>query len=44
MQPGETLFDIAQHYGISIEALAEANSIVDPTQVKPGDKIKIPVH
>ena len=44
VQPGETLFDIAQHYGISIEALAKANSIVDPTQVKPGDKIKIPVH
>ncbi|RUA15846.1 MAG: hypothetical protein DSY55_05440 [Clostridia bacterium] len=44
VQPGETLFDIAQHYGIAIEALAEANSIVDPTRVKPGDKIEIPIH
>lgn len=42
VQPHETLLDIAAHYQVSLEALARANHITDPTTIKPGDELIIP--
>jgi murein DD-endopeptidase MepM/ murein hydrolase activator NlpD len=42
VQPGENLFRIAQRYGVSVEALASANGIDDPTKLKVGQTIVVP--
>jgi len=42
VQPGETLFRIAQRYGVTVEALADANGLSDPTRIQPGQVLKIP--
>ncbi len=42
VQPGETLYDIAVRYQVSLEALARTNNITDPTTIKPGDRLIIP--
>ena len=42
VQPHETLLDIAVHYQVSLEALARANGVTDPTTIKPGDLLVIP--
>ena len=39
---GDTLFAIAQDFGVSLEALAEANSINDQSQLFVGSKLTIP--
>jgi LysM repeat protein/uncharacterized protein YvpB len=40
--PGETLFRIAMQYGVSVEALAAANGIVNPNQLYAGQTLVIP--
>ncbi|RME81081.1 MAG: LysM peptidoglycan-binding domain-containing protein, partial [Caldilineae bacterium] len=42
VQPGETLFGIAQKYGVPLDALAEANQIADPSNIIVGQKLIIP--
>lgn len=42
VQRGETLFSIAQRYGVTIEAIAQANQIADPTVIYVGQRLIIP--
>lgn len=42
VQPGETLWRIATQNGLSVEALARANDIADPTQLRVGQELRIP--
>lgn len=39
---GDTLFDIAANFGVTIEALSEANGIDDPTLLQIGQVLVIP--
>jgi murein DD-endopeptidase MepM/ murein hydrolase activator NlpD len=42
---GDTLYSVARKYKVSYDALAAANSISDPTKLRPGQKLLIPaVH
>lgn len=43
VKSGDTLGQIAQHYGISLEALIAANQLVNPDILRVGDVITIPV-
>lgn len=40
--PGETLFSIAQRYGLSAEAIAAANGLVNPNQIYVGQVLYLP--
>jgi LysM repeat protein len=40
--PGETLSAIAQRYGVSLQALVEANSIGDASRIAVGQRLAIP--
>lgn len=42
IQPGDTLFEIAQKYGVSLESLAAANQIADPDVISAGQELVIP--
>ena len=42
VQPGENLYRIALRYGTTIVALADANGISDPTQIRVGQTLVIP--
>src|SRR5258708_5763878 len=42
VQPGENLFRIALRYGTTVEALAAANQITDPTHITVGQVLTIP--
>jgi murein DD-endopeptidase MepM/ murein hydrolase activator NlpD len=42
VQPGETLFRIATSYGLTVNDLAGANSISDPTLIYTGQQLMIP--
>ena len=42
VQPGDTLFSIAQRFGSSVEAIAAANNIADPSLISVGQKLIIP--
>jgi len=42
VQEGDTLWDIAQRFGIPWEELAKENGIIDPGQLSAGDEIVIP--
>lgn len=39
---GDTLWDIAQRYGVSVDAIVSANGLADPADLKVGQEIKIP--
>src|SRR5438105_2027586 len=43
VQPGDTLFSIANKFGVSLDDLAHANNIADPTSIVPGQQLIIPV-
>jgi murein DD-endopeptidase MepM/ murein hydrolase activator NlpD len=43
VQPGDTLFSIAERFGSTVEAIAAANGIADPSLINPGQKLIIPV-
>jgi LysM repeat protein len=43
VQPGENLYRIALKYGTTPEAIAAANSIVNPNVIYAGQKLAIPV-
>ena len=40
--PGENLYRIALHYGVSVEDIARANGIRDETQLEVGTRLTIP--
>jgi len=42
VQPGDTLFNIAQRFGTTVEALAKANGISDPSLIEVGRTLVIP--
>ena len=42
VQPGETLYGIAQKYGVDANAIAEANNITNRNQLRVGQKLEIP--
>jgi murein DD-endopeptidase MepM/ murein hydrolase activator NlpD len=42
VQRGETLVVIAERYASTVEALAHANDIVDPTRIYVGQRLRIP--
>lgn len=42
VEAGDTLFSISQIFGLSVEALAEANAIEDPASIFPGQSLLIP--
>jgi murein DD-endopeptidase MepM/ murein hydrolase activator NlpD len=42
VQSGDTLYLIAQRFGISVDAIASANGITDPSLIVPGLKLVIP--
>jgi LysM repeat protein len=42
VQAGDTLIDIAKQYGISVEALQEANAILNPQLLQIGQELVIP--
>ena len=42
VQAGETLWDIANRYGVTMEALVAANELSDPDALEPGQRLVIP--
>jgi murein DD-endopeptidase MepM/ murein hydrolase activator NlpD len=42
VQPGDTLFTIAQRFGTTVEALVATNGIEDPSLINVGQKLVIP--
>ena len=42
VRPGDTLFDIARRYDTTVDAIAAANDMSDPTLIVVGEKLVIP--
>jgi murein DD-endopeptidase MepM/ murein hydrolase activator NlpD len=42
VQPGDTLYSIAQRFGTTVEAVVNANDIVNPSLINVGQKLTIP--
>lgn len=42
VRKGETVSSIARRYGITVSALAEANRLVDPGRIHPGQTLEVP--
>ena len=42
VQKGDTLYEIAQNYGMTVDALAQANNLVNPNLIVVGSQLKIP--
>lgn len=42
VQPGETLWDIANQYEVTVNALVAANELLDPDALEPGQRLVIP--
>ncbi len=42
VQPGDTLFSIAERFGTTVEAIVAANEIVNPSLINVGQKLVIP--
>lgn len=42
VQRGETLFSIAQRYGLTVDAVTHANGVPDPRQIYVGQRLVIP--
>ncbi|HHU95558.1 MAG TPA: peptidoglycan DD-metalloendopeptidase family protein [Alcaligenaceae bacterium] len=41
VQPGDTLYKIAQQHGTSVQAIASANGITDPSQLRVGQVLSV---
>jgi len=44
VQRGETLYRIAQHYNLTVDAIASFNNIADPTNIQVGQRLLIPTN
>lgn len=42
VQPGDTLSAIADRFGVSVDAISQANSMTDVNDIKPGQELVIP--
>lgn len=42
VEKGETLAVIARKYGVSVDAIAKANNLANPNEIKVGQKLTIP--
>jgi LysM repeat protein len=42
VQPGDTVYSIARRYGTSVEAITQANGLINPSQIAVGQTLKIP--
>jgi murein DD-endopeptidase MepM/ murein hydrolase activator NlpD len=42
VRPGENLYRISKHYGVTVEEIQEANRIEDVTQLRVGQRLAIP--
>ncbi len=42
VQDGDSMWGIAQRFGVSVDELAKANDMTDPGQLQVGDQLKIP--
>jgi membrane-bound lytic murein transglycosylase D len=42
VRKGDTLWDLARHYGVSLSALLNANNLGRGSLIRPGDRIRIP--
>lgn len=42
VQPGDTLSEIAERFGVTVAAIVEANGIQDPNLIFPGQELVIP--
>jgi soluble lytic murein transglycosylase-like protein len=42
VQPGEYLIAIAAHYGTTVEAMAKANGLANPSFIRAGDQLRVP--
>lgn len=42
ISPGENLFRISQRYGVTVDAIALANNLVNPSLILAGDTLQIP--
>ena len=42
VEQGETLFSIAQHYGVTVDAITHANAVSDPRKIYVGQRLIIP--
>jgi hypothetical protein len=42
VQPGETLSEIAERYGVGLSVLLKHNGIADPNLLRSGQRLKIP--
>jgi LysM repeat protein len=40
--PGDNLTKIARRYGVSVQAIVNANNIANPNRIMPGDRLIIP--
>ncbi len=43
IQTGETLYSIAKSYAVPFETLAQVNGITDPSKIRPGTVLRIPL-
>jgi membrane-bound lytic murein transglycosylase D len=43
LYPGETLDDVARQYGSSQQEIMKLNNITDPSSIKPGTKLLVPI-
>ena len=43
LQPGENLTKLAQQYGVTIEEILKANTILNPDEVQAGTVLRIPI-
>ena len=43
VEPGDTLSVIAERFGVTMDALQRINGIADPSILRPGDELRVPV-
>jgi murein DD-endopeptidase MepM/ murein hydrolase activator NlpD len=44
VEPGDTLYDLARQYGVTEDAIQRANDIADPSALKVGERLIIPLN
>ncbi len=44
VQPGDTLWSLSRHYGVSVDDFVGANDLADPDRLAVGDGLVIPAH